>query len=72
MNIEQEIATLRVEMAHVKETVEMIDTKLEAVKISSRLAVLEDRQKSIFALIHGTIGFFGTVVSGIIIWLFTR
>jgi len=72
MNIESEVAKLVVEIKHVKETVDGIDDKLEGIQISSRLAVLEDRQTTIFRLIHGTIGLFGTVVSGIIIWLFTR
>lgn len=72
MNLEQEIAKLAVKMGHVEQKVNDIDHKLESIKISSRLAVLEDRQKTVFTLIHGTIAFFGTVVSGIVIWLFTR
>jgi hypothetical protein len=72
MNLEQELAKLVVEMEHVKNKVDDIDHKLESVNLSSRLAVLEDRQTTIFRLIHGTIGLFGTVLSGIVIWLFTR
>lgn len=72
MNIENEITKLGVEMKTMKKMVEDIDHKLEGIQISSRLAVLEDRQKTIFRLIHGTIGFFGTVLSGIVIWLITR
>lgn len=72
MNIEQEIAKMAVKMDHVETKVNEIDHKLEGIQISSRLAVLEDRQTTIFRLIHATIGFFGTVLSGIVIWLFTR
>jgi uncharacterized protein YlxW (UPF0749 family) len=71
-NIEQEIAKLSVKMNHVEQKVNDIDLKLENINISSRLAVLEDRQATVFKLIHGMIGVFGTIISGIVIWLFTR
>lgn len=68
----EQLAVLTAEVSHIKEKVDDIDEKLEATNISSRLAVLEDRQSTVFRLIHGTIGLFGTVVAGIIIWLITH
>lgn len=72
MDESEQLASLTVEVANIKEKVYAIDSKLEAIGISSRLAVLEDRQATVFKLVHGVIGVFGTVLSGILIWLFTR
>ena len=72
MNIEQELAKLTVEMEYVKQTVETIDSRLEAMHLGSRIAVIEDRQGTIFRLINGGFAFFGTILSALIIWLFTR
>ena len=72
MDESEQLASLTVEVANIKEKVYAIDSKLEAIGISSRLAVLEDRQATVFKLAHAVIGVFGTVISGIIIWLFTK
>jgi len=68
----QQLAKLTVEVTHIKEKVDHIDNRLESLDMGSRIAVLEDRQGVIFKLIHGTIGLFGTVLGGIILWLFTK
>jgi len=68
----EEFVALKAEVSHIREKVDHIDGRLETLDLGSRMAVLEDRQKTIFNLIHGTIGFFGTVLSGIVIWLVTK
>lgn len=67
-----EFILLQTEIAHIKEKVDGIDKELKQMKLGARIAVLEDRQSILFKLLNGTIGLFGTVISGIIIWLFTR
>jgi hypothetical protein len=52
--------------------VDEIDQELKQMKLGARIAVLEDRQSILFKVVHGTIGLFGTVLAGIIIWLFTH
>ena len=66
------MATLAVEMKHVRDKVDDIDRKLEGMNIGSRLAVLEDRQTMVFRLIYGVIALFGTSLAGIIVHLFTH
>lgn len=67
-----EPSLLQAEIAHIKEKVDEIDRELKAMRLSARIAVIEDRQSMLFKLVHGIIGFFGTVITGILIWLFTR
>lgn len=67
-----DLAVLRSEIQHIKEKVDEIDGELKSMKLGARIAVLEDRQSIIFRLIHGTIGIFGTVLAGIILWLITH
>lgn len=69
---EEQLAKLTVEVQHIKEKVDDIDAKLEETKISSRLAVLEDRQKTVFTLIHWGFAMFGTILSGIVLWMVTH
>lgn len=72
MGDNEQLAKLTVEVQHIREKVDHIDQRLEAINISSRLAVLEDRQNMVFRLFYGVTAFFGSVLSGIIIWLFTH
>ena len=66
-----EFGILRTELSNIKEKVSDIDKKLESIKISSRLAVLEDRQNTVFRMLHAGFGFIGTILCGLILWLFT-
>ena len=66
-----ELTKLTADMEHLKETVDRIDKRLEAMSLSSRLAVLEERQKLLFKMFFGTAGLGGTIVTGIILWLVT-
>jgi len=68
----EQLAKLTVEVSHIKEKVDHIDSRLESLNLGSRIAVVEDRQKTIFNVLHGTIGLFGTIIAGIVIWLFTK
>lgn len=67
----EELTKLTADMGHLKETVDRIDKRLEAMNINTRLAVLEDRQKILFKMFFGGLGFGGTIISGIVLWLFT-
>ncbi len=66
------LSLIKAEIAHIKEKVDGIDLELKSMKLGARIAVLEDRQKIVFSAIYGITGLFGTVISGIIIWLFTH
>jgi hypothetical protein len=72
MGEEQQFAIMKAELSHIKEKVDEIDQELKQMKLGARIAVLEDRQSILFKVVHGTIGLFGTVLAGIIIWLFTH
>ena len=63
---------LTTDIEYLKEAVDKIDSKLEQMNIGARLAVLEDRQKTIFTLVHWGFGIVGTLVSGIVLWLVTH
>jgi hypothetical protein len=67
-----QLALMQAEIAHIKEKVDDIDTELKQMKLGARIAVIEDRQSVLFKVVHGTIGLFGTIIAGIIIWLFTH
>jgi len=67
-----EFTLLKAEVKHIREKVDHIDTRLEAMDLGSRMAVIEDRQKTLFNLVHGIAGLFGTIIAGIIVWLVTR
>lgn len=67
----EDLTKLTTDMEHLKETVDRIESKLEAMHLGSRLAVIEERQKILFKMFFGGLTFGGTIISGIVLWLFT-
>ena len=69
---DDQLAKLTVEMQHIRDKVDHIDSKLEAMSLGSRLAVLEDRQTMIFKLVYGVFAILSTALSAIAVWIITR